>query len=103
MENLAPLAPVMGALGDGDQGNALDPHLLQRIAHARHLALAAIDQHEIGPDRLVTALLPLIALGMFGQIAEAAPHHFTHHPEIVVPLRALDVELAILTFLEALG
>ena len=47
--------------------------------------------------------IALLAIGVFRQIAETTLHDFAHHPEIVVPLRALDVELAILTFLEALG
>src|SRR3546814_15024514 len=59
--------------------------------HRRHLPLAAVNQHQIGPF----ALRPF---GIFLQRAcEAALEHLAHHREIVAGLRlgALDVELAI--------
>ena len=95
VKHLAPLAPVVRALGNADQRHVLDAQFLQRVAYARHLALAAIDQHQIGPHAPFTIRVFLHRAG------EAAAHHFAHHGEVVVRLGALDVELAILVLDEA--
>src|SRR5690606_40149863 len=97
MKHLAPLAPMMRALGDADQRYVLDAEIFQGLAHARHLPLATVDQHEAGPGIAV-------AIGiLFDRPREAATHDFAHHREIVIGLRLADVELAILVLEEALG
>src|ERR1700704_4079187 len=80
----------VGPLGDADGGDVFQAELGQHLARHLELALAAVDQHQVGP----------MLLGPFGiflqRAAETARRPPAHHGEIV-PRRALglDVELAI--------
>ncbi len=97
MEHLAPLAPVMRPLGNRYQGHILDSQLLQRVAHRAHLALAAIDQHQVGPHAVLAFRIFLQRAG------KAALHDLAHHAEVVVGPGGADVELAVLVLDEAFG
>ncbi|KAF1856274.1 hypothetical protein Lal_00000685 [Lupinus albus] len=90
MEHFPPFAAVMRPLGDGDQRHVVDAEFLQRLAHRAHLALAAVDQHEIGPDAAFAIRVFLLRAG------EPAAEHLAHHREIVVGLRRLDIPFAVL-------
>src|SRR3954469_22285322 len=98
MEYLAAFASVMRPFCHPDYWNVVYTHILQDLAHGGELALAAVDQDEIGPlTALSVRILPLEA-------REASLKHLAHHREIVarLSLGPLDVELAIVVFAKAL-
>ena len=81
---------AVGPLGDADDGDVLQAELGQHLARHLELALAAVDQHQVGP-------VLLVAFGILLQrAAEAARQHLAHHGEVVARRAlGLDVELAI--------
>ena len=76
MEDLAPGIAVR-ALGDADHRNVVDPGILHDLAHRRQLALAAVDQQQVGPFARRAVGIVLLQPG------EAPLEHLAHHPEIV--------------------
>lgn len=99
MEDFAPRIAIW-PLGDADDGDIFDAEILKRCADGGELALAAIDEQEIGP---VFAARPVL-IGIFGlQAGEAAVEHGVHHGEIIAgcDVGAFHVEFAVLVFEEA--
>ena len=102
VEMLAPGVAV-GALGDSHQRHILHPQIGEDLAGDGQLSRPAIDQHQIGtpPFGIRRARSDFV----LDQAGEAAGQHFAHHGVIVAgrEFGGLDVEFAILVFLEAFG
>ena len=82
IEMLAPRIAV-GPLGDARHRQVGQAEIGEHAARRRELALAAVDQHQIGPG---PAPRPprLVALSLLlEQPGETPGQHFAHHAEIV--------------------
>ena len=68
-------------LGDADHRHIVDAHVLHDLADGGQLALAAVDQEQVGP-------FAALAVGVFLLEPREAPlEHLAHHREIVAGLR----------------
>jgi hypothetical protein len=77
----------------------MDSDIFHHFADGGKLALAAVDQQEVGP-------LAALAIGiLFLEPGKAPLEHFAHHREIVarLRLRPFDIELAVAVLAEAFG
>ena len=91
VEYFASFAAVVRTLGDADYGKVFDAEFAQHFHDAGELSLAPVDQHEVGPHAFA------LAVGVVLHRAGKAPlHHLAHHRKVIIGLRGLDVELAIL-------
>ena len=89
---------------------SVDAEFLQDGANRRHLALAAVDEDDVGPGREgMSAILgrrsarPVGHAFLLEQPREAPRHHLAHHAEVVAgrDVGRFDVELAVLVLHEA--
>jgi hypothetical protein len=95
-----PLQPgvAVRALGHAHHGDVVDAQVGHHLQRRVQLALAAVDQHQVGAVVAVALFLFL------DQAGEAAAQHLLHHPVVVAgrQLGRADVELAVLALHEAL-
>ena len=78
-----------------------DAEVGEDLARGIQLAEASVEDHEIGPWRILIA----IARGLGHEPREAPAQHLTHHAEIVArgEILGADIELSILVLGETLG
>ena len=85
-------------LGHPGHGDVVEAQVGHDLAHGGKLACPPVDQDQIRAGRGLTGLFIL------GETGKAPVQHLFHHAKIVAgcEVRALDIELAVLAFLEAL-
>ena len=64
-------------LGDADHRDVVDAEVGHGLQGGGQLAGAAVDQHQVGPRRVLAGLL------LLGQAPESAAQHLAHHAVVV--------------------